>query len=64
MTDVASAGEAVDGIEIPDTVNVAAEYTIAVLAGSTDEEAASAFIEFVLSDEGQGIMAEHGFRSP
>jgi len=64
VTDVASAEEAVDGIEIPDTANVAAEYTIAVLARAVDQEAAGAFIEFVRSGEGQGIMGEHGFASP
>jgi molybdate transport system substrate-binding protein len=64
VTDVASAGGAVEGIEIPDSVNVAGEYPIAVLARAADQETATAFIEFVLSDEGQGLMAEYGFRSP
>ena len=64
MTDVASAGGTVEGIEIPDSFNVAADYTIAVLAGAADDGAAGAFIEFVLSDEGQGILSEYGFTSP
>jgi molybdate transport system substrate-binding protein len=64
VTDVASAGEGVAGIEIPGPFNVAAEYTIVVLAHAADHGAAGAFIEFVLSGEGQGIMGEYGFTSP
>jgi molybdate transport system substrate-binding protein len=64
VTDVASAGGAVEGIEIPDSFNVTAEYTIAVLAHAAEDGAAGAFIEFVLSDEGQRIMSEYGFTSP
>jgi molybdate transport system substrate-binding protein len=63
-TDVAAAAGAVDGVEISDTFNVRAEYTIAVIAGSAGEEAATAFIDFVLSEAGRQIMIEHGFTLP
>jgi molybdate transport system substrate-binding protein len=64
VTDVASVGGRVDGVEIPDAVNVAAEYPIAVLVRAADHGAAGAFIDFVLSPEGQAIMSEFGFTSP
>jgi molybdate transport system substrate-binding protein len=63
VTDVISATGSVDGIDIPDDVNVVAEYPIAVLTDATDPETASAFVEFVLSDDGQAILGEHGFAS-
>ena len=47
-------------IEIPDAFNVVAEYPIAAVAGGNGE-AAQAFIDFVLSSEGQSILQEWGF---
>jgi molybdate transport system substrate-binding protein len=60
-TDVLSAGDAVEGIDIPEEDNVLAIYPIAALAGSANAEAAQAFVDFVLSDEGQAILATYGF---
>ena len=48
-------------IEIPEVYNVAATYPIAVLRSASYPELAQAFVRFVLSDEGQAILAEHGF---
>ncbi len=53
--------EEVEMIPIPDALNVIAEYPIAVL-NEGDTVLASEFIEFLLSDEGQRIMAGWGFR--
>jgi molybdate transport system substrate-binding protein len=64
MTDVAAAGGTVLGIDIPDAYNVVAEYPIAVLANAPHPETASDFVEFVLSAEGQAILAAYGFASP
>ena len=64
LTDVFAAGGSVDGVEIPEDVNVIAEYPIALLAGSTNPDAAAAFVEFVLSRDGQAILAEYRFASP
>jgi len=64
VTDVVSSRGAVEGVGIPEDVNVVAEYPIAVMANGADPESAAAFIDFVLSDEGQAIMAEFGFSSP
>ncbi len=60
-TDVLAAGDAASGVEIPDDVNVVAEYPIVAVSDST---AARAFIEFVTSAAGQRILASHGFGAP
>jgi molybdate transport system substrate-binding protein len=64
VTDVASTGGAVDGVDIPEDANVVAEYPIAVLANAPNPDAASAFVDFVLSDEGQEILDDFGFAAP
>jgi molybdate transport system substrate-binding protein len=53
--------EEVEMIPIPDALNIIAEYPIAAL-NEGDTDLASEFIEFLLSDEGQRIMADWGFR--
>lgn len=60
-TDVRSAGDAVEGIDIPADENVVAAYPIAALTGSGNPDAAAAFVAFVLSDEGQAILGAYGF---
>jgi molybdate transport system substrate-binding protein len=64
QTDVRSAGDAVEGIEIPADDNVVATYPIAPTAAAANPDAAEAFIAFVLSSEGQEILASHGFLQP
>jgi molybdate transport system substrate-binding protein len=63
-TDVSAAGADVDGVEIPDDVNVVAEYPIAVTVEARDPDGGRAFVDFVLSDVGQSILAGFGFTSP
>jgi molybdate transport system substrate-binding protein len=64
VTDIASAGGAVDGVEIPEDDNVVAEYPITVLANAQNPAAAEAFVEFVLSDRGKAILGSYGFTTP
>ena len=64
VTDVNSAGDRVEGIDIPADDNVVAEYTIAQLAEAPNEEGAKAFTEFVVSSEGQEILSGYGFGKP
>lgn len=64
VTDVSSTGGTVDGVDIPDDQNVVASYPIAALTNAPNPEAAAAFVAFVLSDEGQAILAEYGFAAP
>jgi molybdate transport system substrate-binding protein len=48
-------------IEIPAELNVIAKYPIASLTKSTDAELAKAFIEYVLSPDGQNVLQKWGF---
>jgi molybdate transport system substrate-binding protein len=64
VTDVLAAGDAVEGIDIPADDNVVATYPIATLSDAADAEVADAFVEFVLSDEGQEILQSFGFDAP
>ena len=64
VTDVIAAGDAADMVEIPEDINVVAEYPIATVAASQNQEVGEAFIDFLLGDEGQAILAEYGFGAP
>jgi len=59
VTDAEAAGDAVERIDFDTTV--VNEYPIAAL---NDSEVAAAFIAFVLSDEGQAVLASYGFLAP
>ena len=48
-------------VSIPEEYNVEAEFTLATLATSRHSNAADSFFEFVLSQEGQELLKEHGF---
>jgi molybdate transport system substrate-binding protein len=61
-SDVASAEGEVEGVPIPDEVNVVATYPIAELADASS--AAGEFVDFVLSERGGAILEEHGFLVP
>jgi molybdate transport system substrate-binding protein len=54
----------VDAIVPEGTDAVVNRYPIAALTDSQNAEAASAFVAFVVSEEGQRILAEAGFRAP
>lgn len=54
----------VEGIEIPERINVSARYAIAVLEGGSNQEGASEFVAFTLSDRGTEILNAHGFAAP
>jgi molybdate transport system substrate-binding protein len=60
-TDVLAAGDAATGVEIPDDVNVVAEYPIALLS---DDDVAAAFVRFVQGPDGRSVLARHGFGAP
>jgi molybdate transport system substrate-binding protein len=55
------AAEDVAKIEIPDHLNVIASYPIAIVADSRNPDLAQAFIEMILSPEGQQILSSYGF---
>jgi molybdate transport system substrate-binding protein len=64
VTDVLAAGGAVEGIDIPADENVTATYPIAALSEAGNAELAAAFVEFVLSRDGQEILESFGFDGP
>jgi molybdate transport system substrate-binding protein len=64
VTDVTAAGDAADMVEIPEDINVIAEYPIATVKASKNQEVDEAFIDFLLGEDGQAIMADYGFGAP
>ena len=64
VTDVTAAGRQAEGVEIPDDINVLAEYPIASVKTSANPDVDEAFIDFLLGPEGQAILAEYGFGPP
>ncbi len=64
VTDVASAGDAVQAVAIPDANAVEATYPVAVLADAPHPQRAAEFTAFVLSAAGREILAGFGFLAP
>ena len=60
-TDVRAAGAKVEGVDIPQSENVVARYPIAALKRAPNPEGAKAFVDFVLSPQGQQLLAAFGF---
>jgi len=61
VSDAAAAGDQISVIDIPDEVNVIATYPVAVLAEG-DQALGSAFVAYLLSDEGQALLERFGFQ--
>ena len=64
VTDVRSAGSAVRGIPIPDSLNVRTRYPIGVLREARNPAGGQAFTAYVLSAAGQRVLAAAGFEAP
>jgi molybdate transport system substrate-binding protein len=64
VTDIKAAGSKAEGVEISKDINVLAEYPIASVKASTHQDVDEAFIEFLMGDEGQAILAKYGFLPP
>ena len=60
-TDVLAAGADVEGIAFPEADRAVNDYPIAT---TTDAEAAAAFVAYVLSPDGQAVLAAAGFGGP
>ncbi len=61
-TDASSADPSkVMTIDIPDQFNVVAQYPIAVVKGGPNQDAANAFISYLLSPAGQAVLSKYGF---
>jgi molybdate transport system substrate-binding protein len=64
VTDVKSAGARVTGVDIPEQHQVIARYPIAVVKETKNRRLAKAYVDYLLSDEGQKMLAEFGFSKP
>lgn len=64
VTDVRSAGAKVTGIDIPLADQVIARYPVAAIQGAQNPRLANAFIEFLVSEDGQRLLAGFGFSPP
>jgi molybdate transport system substrate-binding protein len=64
-SDVAAATNTdLPSVQIPHDINVIAAYPIAVVAGSANETAARAFVDYVAGDQGQATLERFGFGPP
>lgn len=64
QTDVIAAGADAAGVQIPEDINVIAEYPVAIATDAPNAEGAQAFIDFVLSEQGLKILDSYGFLAP
>ncbi len=63
-TDVVAAGDAVVGIDVPEAAQAVNDYPIAVIRTAPHAAAARAFVDHVLSEQGQQVLTDAGFVSP
>jgi len=62
-TDVLAAGDTVEGIEFPESESAINDYPIVLLSEAPNPEAAQAFLDYVLSEEGSQVLADAGFET-
>jgi molybdate transport system substrate-binding protein len=62
-TDVLAAGGDVRGIDVPEAASAKNEYSIA-LVGERGSAGAASFVDRVLSEQGQRVLADAGFDRP
>ena len=62
VSDIKAAGDKAEGLVIPDQHNVIATYPIASLTKAKSPQLAQAWIDFVLSEEGQATLVRYGFQ--
>jgi molybdate transport system substrate-binding protein len=63
-TDVISEPTDVQGVDFPEAAQAVNQYPIATLTESRNPEAAQAFVDHVLSPEGQAVLERAGFAHP
>jgi len=64
VTDVEAAGGKVRGVTIPPAQNASTDYPIALTTDAPNPAAGQAFIDEVLSAQGQQVLARAGFEKP
>jgi len=63
-TDVQAAGDTVQGIEFPEAAKAVNGYPICTLSDAPDPAGALAFVQLVVSAEGQRALTDAGFQLP
>jgi molybdate transport system substrate-binding protein len=63
-SDVASAGDTVRSVQIPEALNVVATYPIAGVVGSAQPDQATSFVDYVAGAKGQAVLKQYGFGPP
>ena len=63
-SDITHARDQLISLPIPESISPEVLYPIAPLHSSPNYELACTFVEFVLSEEGQQLLARHGFVTP
>ena len=56
--------EEVDGIDFPESSQAVNQYPIATLTASKAPEVSQAFVDYVLSPDGQAVLTKAGFAQP
>jgi molybdate transport system substrate-binding protein len=64
VTDVAAAGDAVQGITFPEAADVVNAYPIAPIADSDETALAAGFVDLVVGQDGQAVLQDFGFGRP
>ncbi|GAA1708805.1 molybdate ABC transporter substrate-binding protein [Isoptericola hypogeus] len=64
VTDVAAAGDRVDGVEFPESSSAVNTYPIATTRDTDQAELAGQFVDLVLGAEGAATLADLGFAAP
>ncbi|MCC6455371.1 MAG: molybdate ABC transporter substrate-binding protein [Caldilineaceae bacterium] len=60
-SDIALDASQVNRIDIPDELNTVAAYPIAPIGDAENPELAQFFLDYILSPEGQSVLADYGF---
>ena len=64
VTDVRTAGDAVEGIEFAEAASAVNTYPITTVGDAANAELGQQFVELVTGKTGQEILAGHGFDAP
>ncbi len=63
-TDVQAAGDKVEGIDFPESGKVINTYPVAPLAQAPNAAAATAFVDYIHSDQAKKVFTDGGFDTP
>ncbi len=64
VTDVRGAGDAVTGVEFPESSRAVNTYPVAALKDAADASLAKGFVDFVSGPQGRDVLQDAGFGAP